>query len=44
MEQKKELVKDLEDKLDEDKATYKELKVDIKKLQKKQETLQIVLK
>jgi hypothetical protein len=35
MEQKKELVKELEVKLEDDKTTYKDLKIEIKRLEKK---------
>lgn len=44
MDHKRELVKELEVKLDQDKAHYKELKYDIKKLEKKQEALTLTLK
>jgi len=44
MEQKKELVQDLETQLEADKTTYKEIKVEIKRLEKRQQTLQLVLK
>lgn len=44
MEQKKDLVKDLEATLDQDKATYRELKRDIKALEKRYDQLTFVLK
>ena len=44
MEQKKELVIELESQLETLKTTYKELKVEIKRLEKRAEQLQVILK
>jgi hypothetical protein len=44
MEQKKEMVVELEAQLERQKGTYKELKVEIKRLEKRAEHLQVILK
>jgi hypothetical protein len=44
MEQKKEMVVELEAHLERQKGTYKELKVEIKRLEKRAEHLQVILK
>jgi len=44
LHQKREIVSDLEGELDREKVRYKALKVEIKRLEKRAEQLQIVLK